>query len=75
VQQRGDADPCAEVLGIGRDGEQGLGRGLEQDAVDDGLILASDVGDPCRQREYHVEIRHKCSAEHLCRYVLLSSMF
>ena len=26
VQDRGDADPRAEVLGIGCDGEQGLGR-------------------------------------------------
>ena len=45
VQHRGDADPRAEMLGIGRDGDERLGRGLEQDAVDDGLVLVGDVAD------------------------------
>ena len=58
MQDRSGADARAEVLGIGCDGEQGLGRGLEQDAVDDGLVLVGDAGDACRQREDHVEIRH-----------------
>src|SRR5216684_7673158 len=39
VQHRGEADPGAEMLRVGRDGEERLGGGLEQDAVDDGLVL------------------------------------
>jgi len=49
----------AEMPGIGRDGEHGLGRGLEQDAVDRSLVLAGDVGDLSRQREHDVEVRHR----------------
>src|SRR5213592_446787 len=58
VEHGGDADAGAEVLGIGRDGERGLGRRLEQEIVDHGLVLIGDVGDRTRQREYHVEVRH-----------------
>jgi hypothetical protein len=35
VQHGGDADTRAEVLWIGGDRDQRLGRGLEQDVVDD----------------------------------------
>ena len=38
VEHRGDADARAEALGIGGDRERRLGRGLEQDAVDDALF-------------------------------------
>ncbi len=38
------ADLCAQVLGLSGDGEQGLRRGLEQDAVDLSLIL---IGNGC----------------------------
>jgi len=38
-------DACAEVLGVGCDGDQRLGRGLEQEVVDHGLVLVGDVGD------------------------------
>jgi hypothetical protein len=38
------SDLCAQVLGISGDGEQGLGRGLEQDAVELSLIL---IGNGC----------------------------
>jgi hypothetical protein len=58
VKHRGDADAGAEVLGIGRDGGHGLGRGGEQDVVDRGLVLIGDVRDGGRQREHHVEVRH-----------------
>ena len=34
VQHGGDADAGAEVLGVGGDGDQRLGRGLEQEVVD-----------------------------------------
>jgi hypothetical protein len=54
----GDADAGAEVLGVGRDGGQGLGRGLEQEVVDDRLVLVGDVGDGRRQREHDVIVRH-----------------
>jgi hypothetical protein len=56
VQHGGDADPRAEVLGVGRDPQHGLGRRLEQQVVDDGLVLEGDVGDLRRQREDDVEI-------------------
>ncbi len=59
VKHRGDADAGAEVLGIGRDGGHGLGRGREQDVVDRGLVLIGDVGDGRRQREHHMEVRHR----------------
>ena len=42
VQHRGGADPGAEVLGIGGDGEQSLGRGAEQQVVDNRLVLVGD---------------------------------
>ena len=45
VEHGGDADAGAEVLGVGGDGDQRLGRGLEQQVVDDGLVLVGDVGD------------------------------
>ena len=43
-------------FGIGRDGEHGLGRSLEQDTVDCGLVLVGDIGDLSRQREHDVEV-------------------
>ena len=45
MENRGDADAGAEVLGVGGDRDQRLGRGLEQQIVDDGLVLVGDVGD------------------------------
>ena len=59
VKHRGDADAGAEVPGIGRDGGHGLGRSREQDVVDRGLVLVGDGGDGGRQREHHMEIRHR----------------
>ena len=59
VQDREDTDAGAEVLGIGRDGQHGLGRSLEQDAVDCGLVLVGYIGDLSRQREHDVEVRHR----------------
>src|SRR5580704_6476922 len=59
VQDREDPDAGAEVFGIGRDGEHGLGRSLEQDAVDCGLVLVGYIGDLSRQREHDVEVRHR----------------
>ena len=59
VQHGSDADASAEVLGIGRDGDQRLGRGLEQNVVDHRLVLVSDVSDCRRQREDHMEVGHR----------------
>ena len=42
VQDGGDTDARPEVPGIGGDGEQRLGRGLEQDAVDRGRVLLGE---------------------------------
>ncbi len=46
------------LLRIGGDGDQGLGAGLEQDAVDHRLVLVGDVGDCRRQGEHDEEVRH-----------------
>ena len=45
VEHGGDADPGAEMLGVGGDRERGLGRRLEQQIVDHGLVLIGDIGD------------------------------
>ena len=59
MEHGGDADPGAQMLGIGGDGERGLGRGPEQQIIDHGLVLVGDVGDRCWQREHDVEERHR----------------
>ena len=59
MEYRGEADPHAQALGVGRDREHGLGRGLEQEIVDHGLVLVGDVGDLGGQREYDVKILGK----------------
>src|ERR1700682_534124 len=58
-ENRGDADASAEVLWVGRDGSQCLGRGLKQDIVDDSLVLVGDIGDGRRQGEHDMEVRHR----------------
>ena len=45
MQHGGEPDAGAEVLGVGGDGDQGLGGGFEQQVIDDGLVLIGDVGD------------------------------
>src|SRR6516164_1355862 len=45
-----------EVLRIGRDREKGVGRCSKQDAIDDRLVLISDIGNLLWQRKYHMEI-------------------
>ncbi len=59
VQHGGDAYSGAEMLGIGCDRDQRLGRGLEQQIVNHRLVLVGDIGDGGRQREHHVEVRHR----------------
>ncbi len=59
VQDRGEADVGAEVLGIGGDRRERLSRRLEQQAIDLGLVLVGDGADLCRQSEDNVEVRHR----------------
>jgi hypothetical protein len=59
VEDGQDANPSAEMLRIGCDGEHGLGWGLEQQVVDHGLVLIGDVGDPSRQGEYDLIVRDR----------------
>ena len=59
VQHRGDADPGAKMLGIGGNGEHGLGRRLEQKAVDFRLVLLGDGADRGRQREHHMVVGYR----------------
>ena len=54
-----EADLGTEMLGIGRDPAQRLGRGPEQDGVDRLLVLECDLGHRCRQREHDVEVGYR----------------
>jgi hypothetical protein len=58
VQRRSEADASAEVLWVGRDRNQPLGRGFEQDAVDHDLVVIGNIGDGRRHCEHHVVIGH-----------------
>ena len=58
MQDGREPDLRAEMLGVGRDGDQGLGGDLEQQVIDDRLVLVGDVGDRPRQGEDDMEIRH-----------------
>jgi hypothetical protein len=58
VEHGGEPDAGAEVFGVGRDGDQGLGGGFEQQVIDDRLVVIGDVGDRSRQGEDDMEIRH-----------------
>jgi hypothetical protein len=59
VQHRGDADPCAEVLGVGGDGERGLGARPHEEIIDEAFVLIGDVGDWRRQSEDEVEVANR----------------
>ena len=56
MEHGGGADARAEVLGIGSDGEQRLGRSAEQQVVDHRLVLVGDHADLDRQGEDQVEV-------------------
>jgi hypothetical protein len=58
VEHGGETDAGAEMPGIDGDGEQRLGRGLEEDGVDLSLVVVGDVGDRRRQREHHMVVGH-----------------
>jgi hypothetical protein len=59
VEHGSEPDAGAEVLGIGRNGDQGLGGDFEQQVIDDRLVLIADVGDRSWQGEHDMEIGHR----------------
>jgi hypothetical protein len=59
VQHGGEADASAEMRGVGGDGDECLGGGLEQDAVDRRLVMVGEVGDRRRQREDEMIVGHR----------------
>ena len=58
VQDSGDADVGAKVLGIAGNGGERLGCGGEQQSVELGLVLVGDGSERRRQREHHMEVGH-----------------
>ena len=58
VEDGGESDAGTEVLGVGGNGDQGLGGGFEQQVIDDRLVLIGNVGDRSRQGEDDMEIGH-----------------
>jgi hypothetical protein len=59
VEHSQEADPGAKVLRIGGDLEQGLGSGLEEDAVDHPGVLQGNRAERCREREDHVVVGNR----------------
>jgi hypothetical protein len=59
VQDGGEADARAEMLRIGGNGDQRLGRSPEQEVVDDGLVLERDGADRRRQGEHDVIVGNR----------------
>jgi hypothetical protein len=57
VEHGEEADLGAEIFGIGSDGRQGLGRGSEQNAVDEIFVLVSNSGDRFGEGEDDMKIR------------------
>ena len=58
MQHGGEPDAGAEVLGVCRDSDQGLGGDFQQQVIDDRLVLIGDVGDRPRQGEDDMELGH-----------------
>ncbi len=56
MEHSGDADPSTEMAGIGSDRQHRLGRRVEKQVVDRGLVVECDVGDLSRQGEDDVEV-------------------
>ena len=59
VEHGGEADARAEMLGVGGDGDQRLGRRPEQEVVEGGLVLERDRADRSRQREDDVIVGNR----------------
>ena len=58
VKHGEETDLSPEVLGIGCDGGQSLGRDTEKNAVNHLLILIGDRRDRLWHREHDVKVRH-----------------
>ena len=56
MQHGGDADPRAEVPGIGGDGQQRIRSRAEEQVVDHRLVLPPDAGDLGGHGEHDVEV-------------------
>jgi hypothetical protein len=56
VQDQRGTDLRAQMLGIGGDGAQDLGRNVKQQAINHGLVGVGDRADWLRQREDHMVI-------------------
>ena len=59
VKNHGHTELGAEMPGLGRDGGECLGRGAEQDRVDNGLVLERDLAGRRRQCEDDMKVRHR----------------
>jgi len=59
VEHGEEADLGAEMFGIGSDGRQGLGRGSEQNAVDEIFVLVSNRGNRFGEGEDDMKIRSR----------------
>ncbi len=58
VQDCDDADVCTEVLAIGGNCDQRVGRSLKQQPVHIGLVLIRHRANHGRKREDEMKIRH-----------------
>lgn len=58
MEDGGDAELGAEMLGIARDGGERLRRAAEQDGIDDSLVLEGDLSGGGRHGKDDVEIRY-----------------
>ena len=56
MQDERGTDLCSEMLRIGGDGVQCLGRDIEQQAVDDGLVVIRNRADGGRECKDHVVV-------------------
>ena len=56
VEHGGDADPCTQMARIGSDRQHRLGRRLEQQVIDRGLVVERDVGEFGGNAEHDVEV-------------------
>jgi hypothetical protein len=59
VKHGDEADLGAEMLRVGGDGAQRLGRHAQQDGIDGLLVLEGDLGHWRRQREHDAEVWHR----------------
>ena len=63
VEHGEKADLGAQMFGIGSDGGQGLGRGSEQNAVDEIFVLVGDGGDLFGHGEDDMKIVRRRSSD------------